>query len=478
MSEPTLKLPNLVNADIAGLVADPGTFFFNTQIDALQYLDNLGNPIVAGNSGAIAQEIIVNATDGNDAVIGGPYATYEAARVYAKTIASPTYKVLIEIIGDQSITGAFTVSPYITILGNLSGTITATGNIELDADFLAKNNTTTYIQSCIIAAADFPAVWGAGDQNLIFFIGCELSGVPTFSNTSPNTNGFGNGVAFVGAANLSVQFFSSGVTLTDSLAAFIDVTFGGLPSVTATGSVSARILLQRSGGYGQVSLNAAGPGNSVAFMKGSDPTGVSLTSTFAQLITDVVSLANDSLNFSGGAVMSQVQFDTDLAPMKVSTSLYTPTNYSITSPDSRVGPNSPLSHLNGINLALGALPAAGASVNTVSIVTQINSTGATVVSSKCSRVGNVGTFSAKITFTATSGLPTIILGMPFTSGFTATGQASGNATVLKTPPLNAIGDGVVSIVDSVAGQGVQFSSILAASSGSHDMYVCGTYLIN
>lgn len=50
MAKPSVKVPNVVNADLSGLVTDPGTLVYNTQTDALQYINNSATvvPVATG----------------------------------------------------------------------------------------------------------------------------------------------------------------------------------------------------------------------------------------------------------------------------------------------------------------------------------------------------------------------------------------------------------------------------------------------
>jgi hypothetical protein len=351
------KTPVITNADKPSIIANPGTLVFNSDTDELEFINNAFSfvPVSAG-SNVITQQIWVNAASGNDAndgSINAPFATYDAARLFAKVTASPTNNVLINIIGDQSITGDFIISPYIIVNGNKSGVITATGDIILDTDFLVLSSLITKVIGCSFIANALTITWGSGDQNILVFNESDFINVPSFTEASPNTNAFGNGVAIIGSGTPFYLPFNTLFSVKDALFAASNCQLAGLPELIATGTQTPRMSFIQSGGYGQISIDGTGAsGSPTVFLRSCDPTGVNLMSSNAQLVTDVVSLNNDALNFSGGATISQVQFNTQLEPSLISTSLYTPTNYTPTSPDSRVGQNSVTSHLNGINSAL------------------------------------------------------------------------------------------------------------------------------
>ena len=366
MAKPSAKIPRITNADKPGIVADPGTLVFNDDSNLLEFINlAFGFTPIAANVNVITQQIWVNAavgSDSNDGGINAPFASYDAARVYAKTIASPTGYVVLNVIGDQSITGDFIVSPYIIVNGNKSGVFTITGDIILDTDFLPLSSLITRIVGCSFIANAMTITWGSGDQNILVFNESDFINVPSFTEVSPNTNAFGNGVALIGSDQPFYLPFNTLFSVKDALFAASNCQLAGLPELIATGAQTPRMSFIQSGGYGQISIDGTGAaGSPIVFLRSCDPTGVNLLSTNAQLATDVVSLDNDALNFSGGATIAQVQFNTQLEPARISTSLYTPSNYTPTSPDSRVGPDSVTSHLNGIDQAIGsgALPTLG-----------------------------------------------------------------------------------------------------------------------
>jgi len=245
-----------------------------------------------------------------------------------------------------------TVSPYIVIDGNNSGVIAASGDMVIDADFLALNNTVTNWYNCKFSLDSIDFNWGAGDGNIIFLRNCEYPNVPLLSITSPNTNTLGNGVSIDGAVDQFYLPFSAGINVTDALMRINNVTVAGYPIVTSTGGFNSSLAFSNSGGFGQIDLNSSGPGISGLFLSGNQSTGVNINSTFCLLATDADSLDNDALNFSGGATIAQVQFNTEAAPIFVSSSLYNPTAYTPTSPDPRISPDSVVSHLNGLGNAI------------------------------------------------------------------------------------------------------------------------------
>ena len=119
----------------------------------------------------------------------------------------------------------------------------------------------------------------------------------------------------------------------------------------------------------------------------------------------------------------------------------------------------------------------GTDVNGITISTETGSTGATVLNSQSKRMGNVGTSTGKINFTATATSGNVLINPPFGTAFTASDQAAGTSTINKSSGAN-IGDGIVAIVNSVSGQGLQFNWVVATGSGLYDLYFSVQYTIN
>lgn len=119
-----------------------------------------------------------------------------------------------------------------------------------------------------------------------------------------------------------------------------------------------------------------------------------------------------------------------------------------------------------------AIDSNGASVNN-----GIGTTSATLVNSQSIRIGNMGTLTARIAFTATAASCDLLITPPFGTTFTAGGQASGTGIVNKSSGA-AIGDGTVSIIDSLAANGVKVDMVLATGSGSYTLYVSLQYTIS
>src|SRR6478736_424271 len=311
MAKPSAKIPRITNADKPGIVADPGTLVFNNDSNLLEFINlAFGFTPIAANVNVLTQQIWVNAAVGNDSNDGGintPFASYNAARLYAKTIASPTGYVVLNVIGNQSITGDFIVSPYIIVNGNKSGVFTITGDIILDTDFLPLSSLITKVIGCSFIANAMTITWGTGDQNILVFNESDFISVPSFTEVSNNTNSFGNGVALIGSAAPFYLPFNTLFSIKDALFAASNCQLAGLPELIATGIQTPRMSLIQSGGYGQISVDGTGAaGTPTVFLRSCDPTGVNLMSNNAQLVTDVVSLDNDALNFSGGATIAQV----------------------------------------------------------------------------------------------------------------------------------------------------------------------------
>ncbi len=118
----------------------------------------------------------------------------------------------------------------------------------------------------------------------------------------------------------------------------------------------------------------------------------------------------------------------------------------------------------------------GTDFNGVTIASQTGSTGASVINSQSIRMGNAGTSTGKITFTATDTTGNILINPPFGASFTAVNQASGTAIICRSSG-SAIGDGIIAIVNSASGQGVQFNFLVSTGSGSYDIYFSIAYSI-
>lgn len=132
---------------------------------------------------------------------------------------------------------------------------------------------------------------------------------------------------------------------------------------------------------------------------------------------------------------------------------------------------------NGISITGGTISAdTDIDVDGASVNNGIGTTGATLVSSQSIRIGNVGTLTARIAFTATASTCDLLITPPFGATFTAGGQASGTGIVNKSSGA-AIGDGTVSIIDSLAANGIKVDMVLATGSGSYTLYVSLQYTI-
>ena len=459
MAKPSAKIPRIVNADKAGLSLDPGTLIFNNDTDVLEYV-NLAAVFIP-ISGTETLQDAYNAGNGTITI-----ETVDNTKPFAvgndETTLFPGYGVRVSAVRNIQATPtqfwfqffeAFDTGATMTQYGALAcqvldGTPGAVvGQMDMGAAVAADGEVVPFLSAN-----------GLSTTCDMFFDGRLLNGTNTVGNIRDlnftaenslsnlinysvvhseirvNTSGTESGL-------LSLRTYSAG-----SLVDFIRL-FGDLNTIEITKPIIFDSFLNINGqnivNVGNITT-AASPDASAQLQLTSTTKGALVntltTAQFAAIAspaTGLLAYDTNKLRYTSwnGAAVKDIAYTSDV-------------------------------------------PTTGTSIGGVSVFSQINCTGATVVNSFVSRVGNVANGSAKVTFNATTGVPTVILTMPFTTGFLAPDQGSGNGTIARTPPANAIGDGIVTIVATVALQGMQFSCIVATSPASYDMYITFSYLIN
>lgn len=323
-------------------------------------IEGIDNALAGGGGGTpIAQQLWVNATSGNDANNGdidSPFATFEAARLAAVAIASPTNYVLINIIGDQSITGDLIGSPYIVVDQNNSGVITATGDLVVDPAFIPISNASGTFNGCAFAVNSINIDWSMAENNALYLLNCTYHNVPdVLIKNDPSTTS-GSYVIFDGSRSPLLSPFSTSFLVQDSTAAIFNLLFNPTnPAVTSTAGRDSALVLYNCGNFGSPEVNALSSGSALLSMLNCQSNSVLLNGPTASLQTDV--LSTSGVGFINGATISQVTYLTTATSLRVDPIYYTPSNYTPTSPATQIPVEGIVSHLNGINTALGALVA-------------------------------------------------------------------------------------------------------------------------
>lgn len=196
MPVPSSKIPQIVNADRAAIVKDPGTLVYNTEMDRLEVVDN-AEAFVPVNSGGdipdnvILQQLWVNDADGQDTNDGGeytPFKTYGAAITHAALTASPTNRFLIRIIGDQAAT-APVIHPYVDLEFS-AGTFTVTGGLGLHTAWdNTVNNEIVTIKGMKLSGF-WVFSWIGVEGNTVRFLDCDhsLTTSGNFLSNGPDAN--------------------------------------------------------------------------------------------------------------------------------------------------------------------------------------------------------------------------------------------------------------------------------------------------
>lgn len=225
------KIPQIVNADRAAIIKDPGTLVYNTETDRLEVVDN-AEAFVPVNSGGdipdnvIKQQLWVNFDDGQDTNDGGeytPFKTYAAACAHAALTASPTNRFLIRIIGDLASTSP-QLYPFIDLIFT-NGTWTVTGGLDLHAswDNVVNNEMVTIQGMKMVGFWVFN--WIGNNGNVIRFLNCDHGAITT-GNCVSNSPAV-NGVQIINDTSFAATSYSGNLFLTQSPSVLFNATVAG-----------------------------------------------------------------------------------------------------------------------------------------------------------------------------------------------------------------------------------------------------------
>lgn len=311
-------------------------------------------------------QLLFVSNDGNDSTGTGsilaPFATYEFARAFAVSAgASAVSPYCIIPVGLFNITGNFTVSPYVNIMGQVSSQsiFNLTGGIVNDTSWYTTDNAETFVSGCaFIAPSGLSAIFNVGNGNTINYTECDFTQVPTLFTSTTNTSTFGNLLVIQNSAELDITIFGGGSTVNDTNLTVIgndlvNVDINATGSGVSNGSGVSTILSEI---IGTVNVNSSGgTGAFAVFFASSSPVyaTVNLNGVNTAYGADASSYFTVP-TFSGGASISNVQI-TSLAD-SIAQTTYTPINYTPISPGNNFPLTSVTANLAGIDAALSGSP--------------------------------------------------------------------------------------------------------------------------
>lgn len=279
-------------------------------------VDNTVDLSVSGAPGSSPPQLLyvdaLNGSDLNDGSIGKPFATYEAARLYAVAQgASIAIPFLTYMIGAFSITGNMTITPFVSVQGtnDYSSRISLTGNIVLDNAWNTTSN-----PFCLIGDINFV---GSGGINLTYTtfqsgsflrfqnLSMQLSSIVISgagTNTScerivfNNCNTDGLTEPSITSDNVNLYLFNTNPS------SDMDI------SVTSATSLANFILTGTQTVTGNVTLNALAAGTLTTAINSSNTSGKTLTinGTSNTVSIDATSYNFSNYVFSGGASYSNI----------------------------------------------------------------------------------------------------------------------------------------------------------------------------
>lgn len=311
---------------------------------------------VAGS--AIAQQLWVNDADGNDSNTGDidhPLKTYEAARLISVASASPTNRYLINIIGDQSITGDMTLSPYVDI-AHQAGLLVASGNIVLDGSWSSLSNEKIFVDK-LTTTTSIDLVYTAGVHNYVYFRDCNFSGASSFTVGGP----VGASAATCGAIiERNVDFggttFTGDVTASSADLLLQDATISGDVNGLIVGDdANPVVILNSCQVSGSLNLTWPGFSGSLSCIVRNTTVAVNISgSSNISLNIDSASYVGN-IGLSGGATIGLVTLASLSDGVEVSPSSFVPINYTPFAPLSNISIESVTSHLAGIDNAITSI---------------------------------------------------------------------------------------------------------------------------
>jgi hypothetical protein len=486
MAKPAIKIPLINGGDKPGLGTDPGTFIFNTDTGFAEYIDGSGNylPIVSSTANVITQQIWVSEKNGIDAGntqggINSPFQSYNAALAFAKTTVSYTNPIVIRVVGDITITGDFLISPNISVIFDPGSFVTVTLKIVADPDYISVpwSNTKTYIIGGKLSASQIN-INNGGTNNEIYLLQNNLVNIPSVF-VADNTGN--NLVIFKNSTNVDPAF-SGSFTMINGNVLIDNCSISCLPLLTVTNGSNCFLVINNSQGFGQITLSTVS-GTANCILTNCSKTGVNLTSTNCFLTTDAESINVQALNFTGGATLSQLTYTTDSSGLQINSALFSPVNYTPTSPSSKVNLESILSHLNGINVALGSGLSNPHGTFTSGVVMISGGTLPTDIagfwSSTGSNSGDIVTVAVEFRFTATNSFVQFNITNPIGGTFLSNTKAAlGGQGCIYVPVSPSLGDGAVfECSASLSGPNVGFAAIVAVGSGTKSVSLSYMYEI-
>lgn len=308
-----------------------------------------------------AANTIFYAKNGNDTTGNGsanaPYATYEKARSTAALTASATNRFLINGIGDFSITGDLTISPYISHYQYV-GKITITGSVILDAAWAALNNEFVVFKGFNIQATAILLDYTAGKGNTVIFDSPYFNTTGSLTVNSPNTNSGANrwnGIAILRNADVRSNPFSGGgggITINNGVLYGQQLKFGGGPTnlnIVSNGTSGAVLNLLDSQFPGNINLTRSAGAITTTIYTSPGLSTLNLDGTGISVSIDCSSYSREFTSFLNGASIANINLVNTSSGLKVTD--YSPSNFTPTG-DTSYGSTTITAYFHGLDLAL------------------------------------------------------------------------------------------------------------------------------
>lgn len=291
----------------------------------------------------LTQLIYVNALTGNDSnngSIGNPLQTYDAARLLAISRGAASNKSFtLMCVGDFSITGNMTLSPFVNIRGTymFDTKFTISGNIVLDASWNTTSIGFCYINNCYFKATamnlTFTTYQGSGTiPPIVVFDTCCVTEVNTVNliGSGTSTSGIFEQIFFMNCAYS--PFVNTGLPVYNStnigLTLYNSDNSGGVNSIANTANAGAfTTLIGTSFQSGNIDCSCSTAGALVVQFQGVQflTATVTLNGPNVMLFTDADSWSF-SLVLTGGAAFPGSVRNFNLVDGLAATS-YTPVNF-------------------------------------------------------------------------------------------------------------------------------------------------------
>lgn len=317
---------------------------------------------LVGTATIAYQQLYVNPVSGSDANSGSinqPFQTYDAARLKAISLgASITNRFQISLVGDFTIAGNMTLSPFISVVGlnDYATVISISGNVQLDSSwgststpFMMVRNinfigagaiSLTYpsfqirsfirFQDCSIQLASV-TITGAGTSTA-----CETI---TFNNCNNDSNTF-FGEPTYSATNVNLSFFNTNPSNSITV------------SVTSSTSLATCYIIGCQTLTGNIHLNATSTGTLTTSIISSSTQGRTLTVTGASNTVNVDSSSYMfTLSLASGATLSNINVLSKSDGITAAS--YSPVNFTGIA-GAAYQANSSTGYFAGIDAALGS----------------------------------------------------------------------------------------------------------------------------